>query len=315
MSCPNCNTKFAHNALRISCGKCDRFYHKKCIKVSNDEWTKLTNGEFLFNCESCKSKRRSSVLVVQSTGNGKNASMLDGTNVNTDGVKFDLSSLKNELKSFQSITKDVEASLTHLHDTVASLESKIDSLTDRLKDVDIIMAENTRLRHRIDQLESRMVTVEKSNNLMNYKMKAANSVPPYIATVSGIESTDNELVDKMKSLFTELDVNYDDAVVNCNRPESKDKAKKVVFISMKNRDVLVRLIKAAKAKRPNNIFINEKLSPSCYKLLKEAKTLRQCGFKHVWSSGGSVLARKEDRGVVSVIRSSRDIEALKTVST
>lgn len=233
--------------------------------------------------------------------------------MNAGGAKAELSTLKSALESFKTITQDLEKSINFLHDTVTALERKIDTITERIGDVDVLMADNTRLRHRVENLEKRLVKLEATKSGVTTKAKKntnneAVAAASFTVTITGIEAVGDEVVPKVKEIFMNLDVNYDDTVVKCNQVASS----KVVFVSLKNREDLVKLIKAAKTKRPDKVFVNEKLSPGCYKLLKEAKVLRNHGFKHVWSSGGSVLARKEDRGTVSVIRAARDIEALKS---
>lgn len=313
INCGTCKIKFNHNALRLACGKCDLAYHKKCLKVSDEDWKKYINGDHLFNCDKCRTKRRSSVIGDTSMMN-KNTSLVGDKNSDASGIKSDLISLKNDLKSFHNTTKDVEQSLTNLHDTVTALESKIDKIMDRVKDIDVVMAENTRLRHRLDQLEKRVGTLETKKTVTVSQKKTEKPSPSFVATVSGISAEGSELDGKVNELFSSLELNYVESVEKCERSVSKDGSKSVLFISLKSRDHLVKLIKAAKQKRPQNIFVNEKLSPGCNKLLREAKVLRQNGFKHVWSSNGQVLVRKEDNGSVSVIRNVRDIEALKSTS-
>lgn len=315
-NCASCKAKFNTNNLRISCEKCSEVYHKKCVKASTADWNKFMSGDYLFNCDKCKSKRRSSILGNASMASVKNSdATLNASNTSANGVKSDLSNLKHELESFKNITKDVEESLTNLHDTISSLESKIDLIMTRVKDIDSVMAENTRLRNSIDQLEKRVVSLEmkKPATVKPIKKNKKNVNPPssFIATVSGIEAAENEVDSKVNELFSQLDLNYQDAVEKCVRSSSKDKSKTVIFVSLKSHDHLRELVKAAKSNRPKNVFVNERLTPTCYKLLKEAKSLLKFGFKHVWSSNGRVLARKMDAGNISLIKTFRDIEALR----
>lgn len=304
-NCGECNVKFTANILRISCEKCKIVYHKKCIKVSNEAWNKLVNGEHLYNCDKCKNKRRSSVL-----GNKSFAP----TNKDETESPEDLLGFKACVEKFQSVVEDLEKSLSFLHGTVDDMNKKVSLIMSRFKDIDTVLADNTRLRVDLDELKKRMSALESQKPVKGSFSKATKPTPSFTVSVTGVDAAENELSNKMSSLFTELEVNYGEAVDKCVRALSKDKSKSVVFLSMKSREHsehLDKLVKAAKTKKPANIFINEKLNPACYKLLKGARVLRQHGFKHVWSNGGRVLARKEDNGSVSLIRNSNDIEVLK----
>lgn len=58
------------------------------------------------------------------------------------------------------------------------------------------------------------------------------------------------------------------------------------------------------------MYINQQLSVVCYKLLKDARKLRQIGYDYVWVKDGRVLVRKENGSKVVQIKNHNDIDSL-----
>lgn len=325
MSCLACNEKFKSNAVRISCGKCNASYHRKCSNIGDAEWKKFASGDYLFNCVKCKANRRSSIIGTPP------APPLNQNSESNDELlqlKKEISSFKEVIAGLKASNNDVETSLTNLHDTMSSIESSVRRFEERFKILDEVVAENTRLRNQLGCIEKRLVALEGRNhglpNKKSSKPTAAVAETVFKATIAGVaERTDEDPKTIVSNLLTKIEAPIGDSVISCERLQSKE-PNSVLLVTFSDRKSLDSFIKKARELKPTNtifggdnherIYVNEKLPAACYQLLKQAKVLRQHGFRFIWSRNGRVLARKEEGSKVSHIKDANDINSLINTS-
>lgn len=326
----SCNKQIQANHHGIKCERCDKLFHKKCSGLNDNLWKQFQSGDMLFNCPSCKLRRKSSVFVPNAPTSSpitlsgpRNAVVSDGSlieadsigEVNLDEVRDGLSEFRLSLASIQAVNSEVSTSLTHLHDTVTLIENKLVSFEKKLKIVDEVQAENTRLRNQLTLLDKRVAVLEsrKTSTTANKNVTEHQLA----VTIGGVECDSNQNVNDIVSrVFAALEL---DIPTTDSRKISTKDGKSFILVPLKSRQILEDTIKASRTKRLNaenvglsgsGIFVNERLSQHCYQLLCEARKLREHGFKFVWSRYGKVFARKEEGGTISHLKTSSDVDAL-----
>lgn len=304
-ACAECGKGFTRNITRIACGKCNGTYHKTCSKIKEDAWSEYAAGTILFNCGKCRANRRSSVI---------GASVVAPQN-DAGALKDEFAVLTAAFNSFKDSFGDTEKSLTTLHDSMMDVEKKMKFFEKKFEILDEVVAENTRLKNRMDVMEKRLAAIENSNKI---KPQATQKLAPSLqVSISGVQECENEDVNALVSqVFTGLDVDPKSNITKCKRIKSKP----VLMVSLKDRCTLDALTKAAQEKQPHDdvvggdgskrIYVNEVLPPDLYKLVKDAKRLKDKGYKYVWSRHGKVFVKRADGEKVSVIRSGTDVDAL-----
>lgn len=318
-----CGKLIQANHHCIKCERCSKMYHKKCSGIADNVWKQFLAGDMLFNCSACKSKHRTSVITPSSPkatpktkSSSANGDDTDGE-VSLDEVRSGLSEFRTSLATMRDINSEVSTSLTHLHDTVTLIENKLATFEKRLKIVDEIQAENTRLRNQLLLLDKR-VTVLESSKAASKTNKNGNE-PQMAVTIGGVDCDANENVsDVVSKVFAALEL---DAPTTESRKISAKNGKSFILVPVKSRQFLEDTIRASRTKRlsagslglsGSGIFVNERLSQQCYQLLCEAKKLKDHGFKFIWSRYGKVFARKVEGGTISHLRTKSDVDALVT---
>lgn len=309
MSCTTCSTKFASNSLRISCSRCPASYHKKCSQLSETEWKRYLDPANFFVCKNCKTRRRSSILGDVSTKETNDAS------TELSVLRSDISTLKANLSLVMTTNAEVEKSLTNVHDSMTAIELNLCKLEKRLEVVDDLVEENTRLKNQIMVINNRLDKLElKPQTKQRHEEKDKQS--EFKVTINGIERVDDEnTCQVVANLCSRLEAPVIDSVVRCNRVENKKTKSSFIMVTMRDRLSMETLVKAARKKRPTTnddkntaIYVNERLSQTCYNLLKKARKLHHDhGFRWVWATNDTVLAQKEVKSKIYKIRSEHDI--------
>lgn len=314
-----CGKTIQANHHGIKCERCSKIFHKKCSGIDELTWKKFLSGEMLFNCSSCKLKRKSSVFIPSSpkVDSGASSSVNDDTiaDVNLDEVKNGLSEFKSSLTTMRAFNSEVSISLAHLHDTVTSIENKLVSFEKKFKIVEEVQAENTRLRNQLSLLDKRMAALESRKTSPTTNKNVTEH--QLAVTIGGVDCDNNQNVnDIVSKVFTALEL---DIPTTDSRKISTKDGKSFILVPLKSRQILEDTIKASKTKRlsaenvglsGSGIFVNERLSQHCYQLLCEARKLKEHGFKFVWSRYGKVFARKEEGGAISHLKTSGDVVAV-----
>lgn len=310
----SCSAKFKSNAPRITCGKCNSSFHKKCSSVSDTDWNRFASGDFLYNCPKCKASRRSSVFGVISSNNS-----IVEPNSDLNELKDELNRFREDLSKINTFNNDFIASLNSVHESVSSIEKLVERFELKLKVVDEIVEENNRLKNLLNSMDKRIKVLESSGQGQVTKKEV------FKATIGGVKPSENEDLSEITSrIFDGIGASINQSVIKCERLQSKDQSKSVILVSLRDRFSLDSLLNRAKSVKPTNVilggdgsvklFINEKLPTDCYNLLKQARKLHKHNFRFVWCSNGKVLVRKSEGDKATHIKSSSDIDRLLNVA-
>lgn len=326
----SCGKPIQGNHHGIKCERCDKTFHKKCSGLTDILWKQFQSGEMLFNCPSCKARRRSSVIqpsVVSPKSTPRQADTVNGSLIedeNNSGAASSANVFKSTVDAIHNTIKDMEKSLCDLSDSVSDIETTIRRLESRIKEIDDIKEENVRLRNKISVIERRLGALEENGPKRNVPIRNVARKVLHKITLGGIEVASGENVKQLCSkVFGKLGVSIDveNDIGECSRLKSKNAGTiPAIVVELSSRQDLELLLKAASQVDVHNtdldlnvdrkIFINEKLSSSCYNLLREAKKLRDHGFKFVWARNDRVLVRKVEGDRVLQMRDTEDIKKL-----
>lgn len=315
-----CGKQIQANHHAIQCEKCSKVYHKKCSGINEAIWKQFLAGEVLYNCSTCKSKRKSSVITPSSPRVPPKSPSLDtrddaNKDLELDEVRSGLLEFKSSLSAMQVINSEVTNSLSILHDTVTSIESKLKLFERKFKVVEEIQAENTRLRYQLMQLDKRVASLESSKS----SSRTRNDVtePQNAVTIGGIHCDANlNLKNTVAKVFKGL--NLDPPTTEPRKITAKN-GNSFILVPCKTRQLLEDTVRASRTLKlcvsslglsGSNIYVNERLSQGCYQLLCDAKRLKEHGYKFVWSRYGKVFVRKEEGGAISHLKTKSDIDVL-----
>ena len=314
MSCTACPKVIGPRTVRIACEKCKGLYHKECSGIAKELWSQYADGKYLFNCPKCQKSRRTSVITPPSDSQ----QTMKESDISV--LKNDVSSFNVGMSTLKSTLADVEESLTFLQDSMTAIETKLVAYEKKFAAVDQIVEENVRMKNQIDSLERRIAALEEGK--VKSRPKDKSSEQTFQATISGVKKIENEKIDEIfDKISTSLDVDIKNDVIKCER--LSDSTRSRIMITIKSRVSLDKLIKAAVVKKPTDeilggdgtvrLYVNENLTTSCYRLLRQAKSLKDQGYQFVWCRHGKVFVRKAEGDKVTVIRSLSDVEALKVI--
>lgn len=329
----SCNKLIQANHHLIKCERCDKIYHKKCSGLSETQWKQFQSGEMLFNCPSCKLRRRSSVITPTSASTLSptviSRTITDDRSLTEDdsnsvSIAGDEISKKVSLSSINNTIRDMEKSLSDLSDSITDIEVSIKKLECQMKEIGDLKEENVRLRNKITIIERRLSDMETNNGKKEVKQRTHVQITnktSYKLTIGGIDVVTGENIKQLcgkvfGKLGLQIDVNKD--ITECCRLKPNNTTTiPVIVVELASKQHLDLILKASAQTEVNNmdfgrdndrrVYINEKLSTSCYVLLKEAKKLRDFGYKFVWARNNRVLARKVEGSRVIQITDSSDI--------
>lgn len=334
----SCNKQIQANHHGIKCERCDKVFHKKCSGLNDTLWKQFQSGDMLFNCPSCKLRRKSSVFVPNTPTSSpitlsgpKNAVVSDGSLIEVDnysGIRPSKeSSTAERLVSINITIKEMEKSLSDLSDSMTDVEVSIRRLETKMKEIDVVKEENIRLKNKINAIERRLNDLVENGtrkSLPNVNNQQVTKKSTHKITIGGIEVAQNEDVKELCSqVFSKLGVPVDvhtEVLECCRLKPNSTTSIPVIVVELLSKQCLDLVLKAVSQKELNNldfgretdskVFVNEKLSSACYNLLKEAKKLRDCGYKFVWARNNRVLVRKVEGGRIMQMRDTTDVARL-----
>lgn len=315
-----CGRQIQMNHHSIKCERCSKVYHKKCSGINETIWKQFLAGEMLYNCSTCKAKRKSSVIIPSSPKvdpKTSSSTPSDDTigDINLDEVKTGLFEFKSSLSTMQAFNSEVSASLSNLHDTVTSIETKLRYFENKFKVVEEVQAENTRFRNQLMLLDKRVTDLESAKT--SPKTKKTLNIPEMAVTIGGINCDENlNLTDAVSKVFRGLDLEPPSTGI---KKISAKNGKAFILVPLKSRQMLEDTVKASRTLKLNaeslgmsgsNIYVNERLSQNSYQLLCDAKKLKEQGYKFIWSRYGKVFARKQEGSIISHLKTKSDVDAL-----
>lgn len=304
LKCKNCKGDVYPKERCLKCAGCKNTYHNDCIQVDRTTYEKVKNAPNWTCSKKCKSSIDRQAEKEMLPDNPTNRELLIAI---------------REIQASQSF-----------------LGNKHDELSEKIGDV----------LTRFEKLEQRVVRLEEENALLKSKIgrqvtQNINSKQKELTTniiVSGIPNSVADIVEAFDKLAAQVDVNFDrgEKVVKVERLFEQPKManddnggnrkaidKIPLLVQFNTEDDKTKFLKAAKLNKYSylaaecgiatqdadaRIFVKDHLSSFNFKLLKEARKLKEAGkAQFVWFQNSSVLVRKEENSKIFKIKSQEDI--------
>jgi regulator of replication initiation timing len=261
----------------ISCSGCNKYFHLKCVNLSNSTAEEIKNNRLSWSCSKCNNSARRSYIIPA----------LDVPATSTATV------VKTPTRSpatVQDQISQISDKLTKLKDEFSSYRATTDGTLQQLEQqLAAVFEENNVLKAKINQLEEKLEQQHTENNLEIQGLPACALSQPSetvlrVASAIGCPLTNSE-IDCEVIEYT----GGDRVVVKFNSTQTKSK-----FLA--NGKKFNREKKKFNFNNSNYIIhVNEQLTSSIKKLLYDTKTLgRINNFKFAWINNGRVLLKKTE---------------------
>lgn len=299
--CGKCLKTLKNVKHKVACSDCEASFHNKCVNMSADDVTYLTDQGQVWRCEVCSVERRKSLRVETA-----------------DSVNYqDIYKLFTELKSkFVEVEKNLGHSLDACHEqlkeTISSINSQKEEITSLKASLDKAMSENNLLRNTVHKLELRVEELEQYSRRNCFE-------------VFGVPKNEGENVETIVMKVGEaLGVPIENSMIDaCHRLRTPDSGKPPgIIVRMVRRMDCELILKKKREKKDlstrhiglaldSPIYVNESLTPGNRRLLAAARAARKAkNYRYLWVRNGKILLRKDDGQGVVVIKTLADIEGL-----
>ncbi|KAG8338464.1 hypothetical protein J6590_000132 [Homalodisca vitripennis] len=160
--CGKCKKGFAHNAFKIQCVKCENMFHLKCTEpvLSKDDYVKAKRT---WTCRVCvRSGRAELSLAIDTTDKGKDTVFVSQATSVVD--------IMNELRAFRQEIKEAKCDFRRQLETysewIVDNGKKIEEVNKKVnavvKDMELLLQENTNLKKNIIELTDRVNNLEQT---------------------------------------------------------------------------------------------------------------------------------------------------------
>lgn len=304
--CEVCDKSIPKSVYKITCASCKGWHHLGCVNLSEFEARIMSEQNKSWTCEGCRGQAASSGLhnltLSGSPGTGKSVgsdtaltALVVELKAEIGGLRSEVSTMKQSLEFFNSLYEE---------------QRKANKVMGEM--MEEVKRENNKLRNDLTLLQNKVLNME--------IVKCDKSIE-----INGaFEGADNDDVIKKKALkvlkYVIPDFS-DNLVEDLKAIKPKDRAP-LASLTLKSRAVVQDVLRGRREKgdintttcgidqRAKRVFINEVLSKSTYQLLKEAKQLRQRGFKYVWSRNNLVFIKKDDGDQAIRMKDSAHVKAI-----
>lgn len=298
--CHTCQQKVSKKGDQgLTCGSCNRSDHFKCLRLTEEKKSAILLGDQCYLCVSCKNKQRLSLSLVADTPPKVKKVSKPPSGSAPDQSSTSVSNTKaGPPKAKVSPTEEKTSSAND--DLISSLLATIQTLTETVK-----------------KLEAKL---EQAFNHQNHRQKNTTKAKPLTDrrvsfTINGVPEKKykdpREIVEKVIKA-TDHSLELDSTTVVKKLTSKSNSRTPVILVSVKPDSTNLATLKQLKRRKltgqdidiPNceQIFVNESYPSQVYKLLKEAKKLKQHGYRFVWVQNNRVLARVEEKSPVIQIK-------------
>lgn len=296
--CCVCRLEVPESGLYITCSVCKfKFHLGDCSGVSEDSFTgKRDSTKKNWKCDTCRGATR------------KENGAAEKPRIDVD-VASQLLALNTKIDALL----DLPAKIGELEQSVQLLSDKFDEFQARLASQEKVTKELTK---RVEKLESadsskELVQLQQEVHNLEYRSRRLN------IEIHGVQEEENEdLLTKVNEIAEQIKVpalNRNDIETVHRLPAKPGKTRGIIvrFTSQEMRDSW--LVNKKELKKGNrNAYICENLTRHSRALLIKAKEWAlQSGYQFAWHSYGKVRVKKAIGDEAIVIRSERDLAALR----
>lgn len=208
--------------------------------------------------------------------------------------------MRNELRSLKESVKFCSDGFDEVGGDIKALRKEIQELTRCNRE---LQSENTKLSQRVEELEQ----YTRANNIEIKGVPVTGDVSEIVKNIG----------DLMGESITESDIDV------CHRVQTQSPDKKNIIVKFVRRSKRNALLEKSKKKKitakdlgfdvPDAVFLNEHLTRQGKQLLGAAiAKKREVNWRFVWTTGGKVLARRDESAVVVHIRNMGDLNKMTT---
>ncbi|CAG9762757.1 unnamed protein product [Ceutorhynchus assimilis] len=315
LKCGICDKNITKSKPSLNCATCQRWFHPDCVGVHEGEIRRLQKDKISWKCGKCKHSevRKSLTLSSSSLQNSGTRASVHGAGLpvtapvafgqlsfeqltegqpqpQNDDVKRILSELQEMRREFGKEIKVLQESLQFINNLFEAEKDKNKKMEECMGE---IRAENQYLKTELEYVKG-FVRREES-------LKIRDNI-----VITGICNDPREEIDHVKNKTMRVLKFLDDSVTNQDivdvkliNPRENGALVQVKLCSVEKK---IQLLKKRYQKGklsgdicniPNTkfIYVNEELTVSTYKLLRNAYQLKNYGYQFVWQRGGTVLAK------------------------
>ncbi|KAF6209231.1 hypothetical protein GE061_014976 [Apolygus lucorum] len=284
-NCGVCNSGFAHNAYRVTCGGCSKVFHIKCVCISKEDYLLRVKQKTPFLCDICNKAKRKSQLAATSDSD-KHFVLLELVEqiklevshsnqmirAEIDKHSQDLKEFKEQFDKYSDNMNENNNKLDTLGASLSSLGAKVDEIFDTQKGFDKRICELHELINDIDQ--------QARENVLE---------------ISGFPASEND------DIF-EIIRKISDAV---EFPIAENMITAWKKKTLSTRDVGFLLGEATR------IYVNNSLTQHNRKLLNSCKEFKKNrNFKFLWNRNGRIFLKKDEASAAIHVKSA---DALRSI--
>ncbi|KAF6217213.1 hypothetical protein GE061_001567 [Apolygus lucorum] len=317
-NCGVCNSGFAHNAYRVTCGGCSKVFHIKCVCISKEDYLLRVKQKTPFLCDICNKAKRKSQLAATSDSD-KHFVLLELVEqiklevshsnqmirAEIDKHSQDLKEFKEQFDKYSDNMNENNNKLDTLGASLSSLGAKVDEIFDRQKGFDKRICELHELINDIDQqarenvLEISGFPASENDNIFEIIRKISNAVEFPIA--ENMISDCYRIKPRNASSLPGLIIVHFVRKIDKRAFFAAAWKKK----TLSTRDVGFLLGEATR------IYVNNSLTQHNRKLLNSCKEFKKNrNFKFLWNRNGRIFLKKDEASAAIHVKSA---DALRSI--
>lgn len=314
-SCKVCKQQVGRKNPGLECsGFCERSYHRACLSLSPERFQALRSEGVTWVCPDCRgagSPTAASLPAVQASPPIQFAG--------AEGVDLAAAivAIRADLRGIRMQQSELMTSVNFCSNKITDFEAQLLEMKKNTSKIDVIMAENRKLRTELDQMNMRLNGLEQMSRINNLE-------------IVGIPERENEnLLQIVEKISQVVDSKLDVADIDCVHrvPLNKNGTSQIKNIvvklhSRRKKEDLMAAFKQSKRNTESNslkiegvseqIFINEHLTIQNKLLFKEAREIAKAKhYKYVWVKHCNIYMRKDDNSRILQIRSHDSLSKLK----
>ncbi|KAK9889269.1 hypothetical protein WA026_004548 [Henosepilachna vigintioctopunctata] len=308
-TCKGCSEIIKRSEYSIKCfGACDRWYHRKCSQLTNQEFTDFERGltKEKWICGTCCTQESH---TDEEDGN-EAIKIKCGKGSKRDDP--DLGSIMSILKQMNLKLEKFEESMNFNGEILSELQNSIKGIKIENRE---LRRDNESLKVRISELEKEMSNMKNNANKEELQEKRNNLMIIGLEN-NNIQESTKEVIKICKTLDTPIQ--EDDFVCKIISSKNGKKQLQVKFKEVNTRDKLIQKRKEIKltlqdcsiGDKVGNIYVNEDLPLHVRKLYHQSRELKKYGFKFVWCKNGNIFARKTNNAEAKRIFSESQIKQM-----
>lgn len=296
-SCSVCDDSV--NGQKISCRKCEKVFHGKCVKLNKGEMDLLVKTKnIMWNCSDCENVR------------------------GTDKSKVTLEDIYRQLKELTMEQKDLGLSLEVCHgkldDTQGVVKEQKEAISSLLQTIEILRTQNNSLKREVVELKDRVDDLEQYSRM--------NSIE-----IQGVPETVGEAAEEVVGRVIEATgLRFDPSMIDtCHRLPSNTAGSTVA----PPRGIIVKFVRRVDKEKVlqarqrtgkvintldlgwtmnNPVYINECLSPNRKRLFAMVRARRKtANFQFAWTKRGKIFVKRRPGEPAIHIKNIEDIEKIK----